>query len=54
MILQRILHGERLDELFRTDEAQPVLKGDETMTIMYRNKKQRKEREEDGEGEEQD
>ncbi len=26
MVLQRILHGERLDELLRTDKTQSVLK----------------------------
>jgi len=26
MVLQRILHGERLDELLGTDEAQSILK----------------------------
>lgn len=28
MVLQRILHGERLDELLRADETQPVLKAE--------------------------
>lgn len=28
VVLQRILHGERLDELFRADKAQSVLKAE--------------------------
>lgn len=35
VVLQRVLHGERLDELLRTDETQPVL---EVKHVRYRRK----------------